>query len=53
MPLTRRSFLAASAGAVAVRAVPVVQRAPKARVVLKLVYDKSLGAMRAVERIVR
>lgn len=53
MALSRRGFLAASAGAVAVRAVPIASKAPKARVVLKLVYDKSLGAMRAVERIVR
>jgi len=53
MSLSRRGFLAASAGAVAIRAVPIASQAPKARVVLRLVYDKSIGAMRAIERVVR
>lgn len=40
-------------GAVAVaRAVPIVAKPPVRRV-LTLVYDKALGSMRAVERIVR
>lgn len=53
--VTRRGFLAVGAAAGAARAVPVLTRvAPKAggRRILTLVYDKSLGMMRAVERLV-
>lgn len=51
MQLNRRGFLI-SAGAVGVaRAVPLVAK-PPARRVLTLVYDKALGMMRAVERVV-
>lgn len=50
--LTRRSFIAATAAAGAVRVVPVaVGRAPTRRI-LTLVYDKGLGMMRAVEKLV-
>ena len=51
MVLSRRMFLATSAAAVGVRAVPALTT-PQARRVLTLVYDKALGGMRAVDRIV-
>lgn len=50
--LTRRGFIAASVAAGTVRHLPQLVRA-KPKVVLELVYDKGLGMMRAVERIVR
>ncbi len=50
--LTRRGFIAATAAAGAMRVVPGVLTKPQGRYVLKLVYDKSLGMMRAVERLV-
>lgn len=51
MTLSRRGFLAGT-GAVAVsRVVPVVSK-PTGRRILTLVYDKALGMMRAVERVV-
>jgi hypothetical protein len=52
MKLTRRGFIASAAAAGAVRAVPtLVAKVPQRRI-LTLVYDKSLGMMRAVERVV-
>lgn len=53
MQLSRRGFLATGAAAVSVRAVPQIGKTPAGRRVLELVYDKSLGMMRAVERFVR
>ncbi|WP_299283393.1 twin-arginine translocation signal domain-containing protein [uncultured Tateyamaria sp.] len=51
--LTRRGFLATAAAAGAARALPMaVTRASGGRRILTLVYDKGLGMMRAVERIV-
>ena len=50
---SRRGFMAATLATGANRAVPIALRAKKPRVVLELVYDKALGMMRAVERIVR
>lgn len=50
--LTRRGFIAATAAAGAVRVVPTIATKTQGRYVLKLVYDKSLGMMRAVERLV-
>ena len=50
--LTRRGFIAATAAAGAVRVIPTVATKVQGRYVLKLVYDKSLGMMRAVERLV-
>jgi len=50
--LSRRGFLATAAAAATMRGIPQLAHAPKARVILKLVYDKSLGMMRAVERLV-
>lgn len=51
--LTRRGFMAATLATGASRAVPIAIKARKPRVILELVYDKALGMMRAVERIVR
>jgi len=53
--LTRRRFLVAAAAAGAVRAAPAgLARLPvaPAKRVLELVYDRALGAMRAVDRVV-
>lgn len=47
--LTRRTFLASSAAAVTLRIVPT---APRARHIVTLVYDKGLGMMRIVDRLV-
>ncbi|WP_425038024.1 Tat pathway signal protein [Primorskyibacter sp. S187A] len=50
--LSRRGFIAATLAAGSMRALPGLQRAGGKRV-LTLVYDKSIGAMRAIDRIVR
>jgi hypothetical protein len=50
--LTRRGFIAATIAAGSVRALPqLVAKAPTRRI-LTLVYDKGLGMMRAVEKVV-
>ena len=51
--LTRRSFLVTSGAAITVRALPVAGRKLTERRVLTLIYDKALGAMRAIDRVVR
>lgn len=51
--LSRRAFLATAVAASGARLVPVAMKSAPARRVLTLVYDKSIGAMRAVERVVR
>lgn len=48
--LTRRGFIATALAAGAVRGLPVVGTKLGGRRILTLVYDKSLGMMRAVER---
>jgi len=52
--LTRRGFIAGTVAATTLRATPVVTKlAPKGgKRILTLVYDKSMGMMRAVERVV-
>lgn len=50
MKLSRRGFLVSSGAAVAMRAVPQVAIKPGGRRILTLVYDKALGAMRAIDR---
>lgn len=52
MTLSRRGFIALTAAAGVARSVPVIVKAPPARRVLTLVYDRSLGMMRAIERVV-
>ena len=51
MELSRRGFMAATGAAAFVRVAPVVSK-PGGRRILTLVYDKALGMMRAVEKIV-
>jgi hypothetical protein len=48
--LTRRGFVLSALAAGGLRAVPAV--ALRQKRVLTLVYDKSIGAMRAIDRIV-
>ncbi len=50
--LTRRGFMATAAAAGAVRTIPTVASRVGGRRILTLVYDKSLGMMRAIERVV-
>ncbi|MGC1496579.1 MAG: Tat pathway signal protein [Sulfitobacter sp.] len=50
--LNRRGFIAATLAAGVLRAVPLVTTNPGGRRILTLVYDKGLGMMRAVERVV-
>ncbi|SFR45679.1 Tat (twin-arginine translocation) pathway signal sequence [Yoonia tamlensis] len=52
MKLSRRGFLASTGAAVAARALPQIASKTGGRRVLTLVYDKGLGMMRAVERVV-
>ena len=51
MELGRRGFLAGTGAVAVARVVPVVAK-PQGRRILTLVYDKALGMMRAVERLV-
>ncbi|UWR23474.1 Tat pathway signal protein [Sulfitobacter sp. S190] len=50
--LTRRGFIAASVAAGGLRSAGIIVAKPATRRILTLVYDKSLGMMRAVERVV-
>jgi hypothetical protein len=50
--LTRRGFIATTVAAGALRVLPVAVRKPPSRHILTLVYDKSLGMMRAIDRLV-
>lgn len=50
--LTRRSFIATTIAAGAVRVVPTIAVKPAARRVVTLVYDKSLRMMRLIDRAV-
>lgn len=50
--LTRRGFIGTAAAAGALRGVGVTVTKPPMRRILTLVYDKGLGMMRAVERLV-
>jgi hypothetical protein len=50
--LTRRGFIAATAAAGAVRVIPTVASKAPGRRILTLVYDKSLGMMRAIDKLV-
>ena len=49
--ISRRMFIATAAAAGSLRALPAL-KSPPVRRVLTLVYDKSLGAMRAVDRVI-
>jgi hypothetical protein len=50
--LSRRGFIAVTAAAGAVRILPTIATKTPARRILTLVYDKGLGMMRAVERVI-
>ena len=52
MRISRRGFLASSGAALTLRTLPQVASKPGGRRILTLVYDKALGMMRAVERVV-
>jgi hypothetical protein len=52
MNLNRRTFLMTTGAAVSIRAVPQFATKSGGRRSLPLVYDKAIGAMRAVERLV-
>ena len=52
MKLTRRGFIASAVAAGAVRGVPQIASKSGGRRILTLVYDKSLGMMRAIEKVV-
>ncbi len=53
MSLSRRGFLAGTLAAGTIRSLPQIATKTSGRRILTLVYDKSLGMMRAVERVVR
>jgi hypothetical protein len=50
--MNRRVFFASAVAAASVRTLPSVVSKASGRRILTLVYDKSLGMMRAVERVV-
>jgi len=52
MKFSRRGFLATAGATLGLRAAVPLARSASGRRVLHLVYDKSLGMMRAVDRIV-
>lgn len=50
--LSRRGFLAGTGAVLTLRALPQIAARPGGRRILTLVYDKALGAMRAIDRVV-
>lgn len=52
MKLTRRGFIASAIAAGSVRALPQIAAKSGGRRILTLVYDKSLGMMRAIDKLV-
>lgn len=50
--MSRRGFIATAIAAGTVRSLPNIASKAGGRRILTLVYDKSLGMMRAVERLV-
>ena len=52
LKLTRRGFLATTGAALSVRGIAPLARTGSGRRILTLVYDKGLGMMRAVEKVV-
>ena len=50
--MNRRAFLAATASAGALKALPKIATQSGGKRVLTLVYDRSLGMMRAIDRVV-
>lgn len=52
MKLTRRGFLASTGAALSVRALPQIAAGQTGRRIVTVAYDKALGMMRLVERVV-
>lgn len=52
MKLTRRGFLVTAAAATTARVMPQIAARTGGKRILTLVYDKAMGSMRAVERLV-
>ena len=50
--MTRRGFLASAAAGASVKLLPQIAAKVGGKRVLTLVWDKSLGAMRAIDRLV-
>jgi hypothetical protein len=50
--LSRRGFIAAAIAAGSVRSLPTIASKVGGKRILTLVYDKSLGMMRAIDRLV-
>lgn len=50
--ITRRGLLATGSAAVSLRFMPKIAQTTGSRRILTLVYDKSVGAMRAIDRLV-
>ena len=50
--MNRRAFLAVTASAGAIKALPQIAAKQGGRRVLTLIYDRSLGMMRAIDRLV-
>ncbi len=51
--ITRRGLLATASAAGAVKFLPNIAKSPPARRILTVYYDKAIGAMRAIDRVVR
>jgi len=47
---SRRNFMALTVAAGAARVIPAAVQATKSRYILRLVYDKSIGAMRLIDK---
>lgn len=50
--LTRRSFIAATLAAATVRSLPMIATKAPVRHVVTLVYDKGLGMMRVIDKVI-
>ena len=50
--ITRRSILATGAAAAGLRFVPKVAVSPAGRRVLTVYFDKAVGAMRAIDKVI-
>jgi|GEM_PF-201722 len=50
--ITRRGLLATVSAATALKFLPNVAKSPPARRILTVYYDKAIGAMRAIEKVV-
>ncbi len=51
--ITRRGLLATASAAGVVKFLPNIAKSPPARRILTVYYDKAIGAMRALDRVVR